>query len=1274
MARYRKPDPSNSGEADDSYSKRAPKKSRGWFRKRYLLLFTLLVVVGGAIGLPIALSNKDLVVRLSNRFAGLAPIRIDLTSISVGWTNALKIEGLRLIDQNGDDLVKLGHLDTELGLWKMATDRSDIGTITVRNAEMLVDVQPGTTSLEEALKPLLGQFAASDTSAAGGANTSNAPVTVPKGRIRIADAVLTARDSIDMSVWQVAIKEADIPLPTVEQRIPPITLIGAIQQVAGNANGPNAGQFTIRTEPIAGAAIDPSSSIPPMQMAISTTGLPLEWYSLLNRRIASLPIDSITGQATVQADITMTTPSNIVAKITTAQIDRLYIAAPQLLGNRGAALTRIRLTGDVSINGDRLFAENAILESDVGALGVAASVPLNMQYPTATQPWIRDAQWNVQGNVDLARLVGVAPDLIPMQSGTKLVSGKATLSSVQTLRSDRSPTGDHKIELGQLVATVGATSVAWPDALSASANVQPDAYGNASIKASCTSEFCEIDTQGDFAAGSLIAKVDFDKLHSRVSQWFVIPIVEQMSGTANVDLKWNQESATRLIVSGQFATTPMKIALTSGKLSEPAWNGSFEAIGTKDRGTLIQVDRASLIMDSEVEKLKAELLEPISVVALPVGSVKLPPGAITLEMTGNLASIQRRVEMLTGINPGITVDGQCSLIAQGAVDMVHAVVTAASFKAKSFSLNGDGYRVREPVIEGNFAGRVDTSDIARLQVDNLQVQAASFALTAKDSATADGAGRQGKAAFRIDPSRIMNSIETTPSSTVAPLGAPPASAASSAIAIDADVTGSADWIIDPAKDIRWQSTLDGKDIRVKQTASPNAQRAPSAQLVSTNSAGTDVGSIDASGMSILWIEPLAKASCGGRYDLITGKLDLSETTMQTTWMAYGGRADISSSAESTKITANGQITYDAAIVAEKLRPWTGNYLVIQGQRTDPVELSWISSSKSGANWAEALQAKSQIGWDAANVVGIEVGKSDVPLLIENGIFRSKTSIPVSQGAMRWDLDGNIGGDPILIRQAPEKVLENVAITPQMCQGWLKYVTPLLADVTSVQGQLSLQIDHAEIVPTDSLRQTIEGQLQIHGASVGPGPLADQLLAIVQQVKSLRKGLTTDANSPTGSQATWLQMPEQNINFAVDKGRVSHKNLQIKAGDIVMSTEGSVSVDGQLSLRANIPIAKDWVDGTPALASLVGQNIQIPIGGTIQKPQVDFSAFAGITRQIAESAVQGVVQKQFDKGLSKILGPLEKQMAPIQQGIQKNLPQLPNLGGFQLPGFGASAQK
>ncbi len=444
------------------------------------------------------------------------------------------------------------------------------------------------------------------------------------------------------------------------------------------------------------------------------------------------------------------------------------------------------------------------------------------------------------------------------------------------------------------------------------------------------------------------------------------------------------------------------------------------------------------------------------------------------------------------------------------------------------------------------------------------MQASSFAISAKDAAINNGGvgGRQGQAAFRVDPKRLLTSMSN------------PSSKAVDQVLVEGDVTGRASWMVDSTA-ITWQLDSDAKDLKLVQLTAPGQ-----GTLVGTSGAKPTT--------SVLWSEPLTKAAITGRYDIASGSIELPQTQVQTEWLAYAGSTQIANSKEATQITANGQMTYDAATIAERMRPWVGNYVAVSGQRTSPVEMTWSSAGKS---WAESLQAKTRIGWDSANVVGIDVGTADVPVTIENGHLKSKTEIPVSQGALRWDLDGDVGSDPIVIQQAPQVVLDNVAITPQMCQGWLKYVAPLLAEVTKVEGRLSLKLDEAKIVPLSIRDQKFAGQLQLHGASVGPGPLADQLLIMVQQIRALRKGATAATANPT---ATWLTMPQQQIDFAVDAGRVLHRNLQMTAGDVVIQTSGEVAIDGTLQMVAQVPIRKEWVDSTPALASLAGQSIQLPL--------------------------------------------------------------------------------
>jgi hypothetical protein len=89
-------------------------------------------------------------------------------------------------------------------------------------------VQPGTTNLEEAFKHLL----ATDSSGSENSTQTDAGIT---GRIRLSNAVVYARDSVDLTAWEIKLEGADIPLPSPEQPFPPMTLVGQLIQTAALA-------------------------------------------------------------------------------------------------------------------------------------------------------------------------------------------------------------------------------------------------------------------------------------------------------------------------------------------------------------------------------------------------------------------------------------------------------------------------------------------------------------------------------------------------------------------------------------------------------------------------------------------------------------------------------------------------------------------------------------------------------------------------------------------------------------------------------------------------------------------------------------------------------------------------------------------------------------------------------------------------------------------------------------------------------------------------------
>jgi translocation and assembly module TamB len=174
------------------------------------------------------------------------------------------------------------------------------------------------------------------------------------------------------------------------------------------------------------------------------------------------------------------------------------------------------------------------------------------------------------------------------------------------------------------------------------------------------------------------------------------------------------------------------------------------------------------------------------------------------------------------------------------------------------------------------------------------------------------------------------------------------------------------------------------------------------------------------------------------------------------------------------------------------------------------------------------------------------------------------------------------------------------------------------------------------VPLDDRNQAnVHGALLVHTAQVGPGPLAQQFLALAQQVRTVA-GVAT-GNRPAGT-ATWLRVPEQNVKFDVQDGRVTHHELTMSVGDVTIRTTGSVGLDETLELAAEVPIPEEWIANRPILAGLKGTVLKIPVGGTFSQPRVDAQALRDFGRQMLRGTAGRMLEGELQRGLERLLGP------------------------------------
>ena len=167
------------------------------------------------------------------------------------------------------------------------------------------------------------------------------------------------------------------------------------------------------------------------------------------------------------------------------------------------------------------------------------------------------------------------------------------------------------------------------------------------------------------------------------------------------------------------------------------------------------------------------------------------------------------------------------------------------------------------------------------------------------------------------------------------------------------------------------------------------------------------------------------------------------------------------------------------------------------------------------------------------------------------------------------------------------VLDHIAITPEVCDDFLKFVAPTLARVARAGGAFSLELDECHLPLAAPRRGDASGRLTIHEMLAGPGPMAEQVAAMFH---------IPDANQLAH---------EEVIRFQLRNERVYHEGFALDVGPMNVATQGSVSLEDQsLDIRLAVRLPEFKAENAPIRAALSGQTLTLPIRGTLGHPQID----------------------------------------------------------------------
>ena len=245
----------------------------------------------------------------------------------------------------------------------------------------------------------------------------------------------------------------------------------------------------------------------------------------------------------------------------------------------------------------------------------------------------------------------------------------------------------------------------------------------------------------------------------------------------------------------------------------------------------------------------------------------------------------------------------------------------------------------------------------------------------------------------------------------------------------------------------------------------------------------------------LWSEPIVQARASGRYDVPRAQIDLTSLDVRTDAIALQVAGAVHNVTQECELRLTGQIQYDLQRLSSRMQPLWGDQVQLTGQGArpftvagpcrQPTESAIRVASLPGTPdlpWIPpGLTAQASLGWDSIQAWGFNIGAGSLEThLQQQHLTFEPLTLPVSGGQVHLATRVRLGANPV-VELDRGLLAERVQMTPEMCQGWLKYVAPLLADTTRAEGLFSVELDGLRLPLLHPKAASTAGTLAIHTA-------------------------------------------------------------------------------------------------------------------------------------------------------------------------------------------------
>lgn len=1176
---------------------------------------------------------------------------VNVGNASLGWFQSIELTDIAANDPAGFPLATFQKIKTDQPLYAFLTGNS-YGEIDIFQPVLHVKLREDGSNLEDAAAKYIAMSQPSPLQKPD-ANKATEPFELPQMTLRIHEgAANIATDSSDQ-VWQIDSLSAVAAVATNEATNE-APLAATMQCRVSSGLPDDSGQVAIIESGtlLLKSAFDTGSqqlNFATASIDIETDQLPLSIISPLAQRV--IGPSRIGGNASLKLATAWNGTSNeLSTDIQSVEIANVDLVAPAMLGQDQFFFERLSARGKIGLSPSRISADAFEVETDFGAMNANGDFDPAAIATLSNGNQLLDSPLQMEGNIDLAKLIQRLPSTLRIHEDVNIESGTVQFSAGTQNEVDARRLVVN-LDTANIKATRSGQPIVWQQPLRI-VGVVRESDGSFSLENfQCVSDFLNINGKATMREGMFVATGDLNELSQRVGQFADLSEM-QFGGTLKGEFGWAivgdqqvnvaQLASQPLQIGGEFTVSEPVLQMAGMPRWQPAQiviklsgQGQLNSGNTEENGTQLQLSQAGAQLGIGREIATLSLAQPID------DAFTNPRWIFNTQIEGTVDGWLRHVRNF--VDPGdIAAAGALSFAGVSILDASGLQIERGQYEIKQASFTGYGIGATEDRVVGTVTANYDfeTGNIgmkqASLQGSGLSATAQDLRLTYTDAMLLDGS-----AAYSADINRVAQWLALSPN------------------------PDSIFWYGTAEGTVQFQSSPTGTAARLK-TELIDVVATQRTQAVNSNPNNANgmqmVGNVQQAWVE-LWREPRinisSQLSLGSDFDSIafeefvarSGSVDVDAT---------GTLSDLSGFMLAD-LSGNWQPNFDK--LNTLLASYSYGTVTLRGNGVQPFRIQGpiFPSPDSTAYVSKELSVQTVVGWEGGSLLGIPIGKSDLNVDLQQQLATmDAVNIPLSGGNMNLRPQLDLRSAQMVLLHPESRILDNVQITPEVCRDCLKFVAPWLADTTNAQGIFTADLLGMSLPIDDPSNVSARGSLVMQDVVIAAGPMANQLLETVNQVRSILKPESRDRDLKT-----WLRVEQQTIPIAVENRRVYHEGIKFSHEELEIRTSGSVGFDQTINLVAKIPVAEDWIAGKSWLVGLRGQSISIPITGTVSRPIVDRNAVQKLSQQLVKDAASGAIGNAINEKLNpkvqqfqnELNGKVSGEVNKLQNKFQNKL------GGF-----------